>query len=162
MSEEQHPVAPMGVEMSIDEMIDLLRDVAGSVKARDSLEGSFSYEVVGLDRVRVMAVYRIGNSMGQGGIRLVRDEEAQSRIPIEPLPPIGSLWHVPGWERDWAGPWKVHLARQHEFPRPGAVTLTKVDQPDLAHIVPDYCWPWCWVPWEPQETEVAKEVPGAE
>lgn len=148
----------MGKIIDVEQFVDMMRDVVGAVRAGDSLEGSFAYELDVPGKIRVMAAYRVGNSQGQGGMVLVRDEEAQAALPIEPLPEIGSLWHVPRWEHDWAGPWKVHLARRHEFERPGAITLVKVDKPDIGHIVPDYCWPWIWVPYEAEEIGAAKKV----
>jgi hypothetical protein len=158
---ESSGVAPMGKVIDVEDMVLLLRDIVGSVRAGDSMEGSLAYELDEPGKVRFMCAYRIGNSQGQGGMRLVRDEEAQAALPIEPLPEVGSLWHVPRWEADWSGPWKVHLARRHEISRPGAITLTKAEKPDLAHTVPDYCWPFIWVPWEAEEIGAAKEVKNA-
>lgn len=55
-----------------DELLAILDDMRGVVAADDSFEGSIEYllaDTVGNFAVR--ASYRIGNRMGQGGIRLV-------------------------------------------------------------------------------------------
>lgn len=71
------------------EVAAILRDMAERVEAGDSFEGSIEYvmpwpdenmEPVSDAEVMVQASYRIGNSMGQGGLRLigtmnVRDEQ---------------------------------------------------------------------------------------
>jgi len=69
--------------MSKDEFLVILDDIRTLVAAGDSFEGSLSYELpwhhteMGdpaedpFDGFRVRASYRTGNSMGQGGMRLV-------------------------------------------------------------------------------------------
>jgi hypothetical protein len=56
----------------------ILRDMADHVQAHDSLEGSIEYSMpdssAGDVEVMVRASYRIGNSMGQGGVRIVGEQ----------------------------------------------------------------------------------------
>lgn len=53
----------------------LLRNMADLVEAGDSFEGSIEYGLPDVpgdpDEVMVRASFRIGNSMGQGGVRIV-------------------------------------------------------------------------------------------
>jgi len=68
--------------MSKDEFLVILDDIRTLVAAGDSFEGSLSYELPWHTEMgdpaedpfggfRVRASYRTGNSMGQGGMRLV-------------------------------------------------------------------------------------------
>lgn len=68
------------VPMSKDQLLAVLDDIRAHVAANDSFEGSIEYlmpeepgEGVDFD---VRAGYRIGNSVGQGGFRLIAREEA--------------------------------------------------------------------------------------
>lgn len=53
-----------------------LRDIAARVEAGDSFEGNISYtcmdEECGPDEFLIEGAYRVGNSEGQGGMRLLR------------------------------------------------------------------------------------------
>lgn len=72
----------MPVYMSKDDLLAVLDDVRAQVAADDSFEGSLSYEFPWHTEMgdpaddptgpgfRVRASYRIGNSMGQGGMRI--------------------------------------------------------------------------------------------
>lgn len=64
--------------MSYAELADLLDDMARRVRAGDSYEGNIEYvipleDTEGLDMVEVRGTYRIGNLMGQGGMRMIGD-----------------------------------------------------------------------------------------
>ena len=65
--------------VSKDELLGILDDMRRAVAADDSFEGSLEYLMpgpLGLDPdadFAVMASYRVGNSMGQGGEVLIRD-----------------------------------------------------------------------------------------
>ncbi len=49
-----------------------LRDMAACIEASDSFEGSIAYEALPeKDTFNVEAFYRIGNSEGQGGCRMI-------------------------------------------------------------------------------------------
>jgi hypothetical protein len=63
--------------MSKDELVATLRDMADAVEHDDSFGGRMAYDL-GLEYdlppeayAMVTAVYRIGNSIGQGGVRMV-------------------------------------------------------------------------------------------
>lgn len=67
------------VPMSKDQLLAVLDDIRARVAADDSWEGSLQYSIpeeptesVAFD---VMAGYRVGNSLGQGGFRLIAGEE---------------------------------------------------------------------------------------
>lgn len=53
----------------------ILRDMADRIEAGDSFEGNITYscmnESCGPDEFEVDAVYRIGNTDGQGGMRII-------------------------------------------------------------------------------------------
>ena len=63
--------------MTKDELLAVLDDMRAAVATSDSFEGSIEYLMPGpLDietdkEFAVMASYRIGNSTGQGGVRLI-------------------------------------------------------------------------------------------
>lgn len=62
--------------MTKEQTLAVLENIRAVVAADDSIEGSFSYEFPNEDDpaepgFRVRASYRIGNSMGQGGMRMV-------------------------------------------------------------------------------------------
>jgi len=63
--------------MSKDELLAVLDDMRAAVARNESFEGSIEYLMPGpLDietnkEFAVMASYRVGNSMGQGGVRLI-------------------------------------------------------------------------------------------
>lgn len=56
------------------QLADVLRDMANSIESRDSMEGDLSYTVMydWLENgdFEVTGAYRIGNSEGQGGMRI--------------------------------------------------------------------------------------------
>ena len=67
------------VPMSKDELLAVLDDIRARVAAGDSFEGYLRYSIPeepgeGVD-FDVCAGYRIGNSTGQGGFRLIAGEE---------------------------------------------------------------------------------------
>jgi hypothetical protein len=69
------PAAPGSVGMSVEQFLEVLDDVRARVAAGDSFEGHIEYlmpenpaDGVAFD---VRARYRVGNSMGQGGVRFV-------------------------------------------------------------------------------------------
>lgn len=58
-----------------DELIQVLEDILHLVKIDDSFEGNIEYLMPDVDSPEgtdflVRGVYRIGNSMGQGGVRM--------------------------------------------------------------------------------------------
>jgi hypothetical protein len=74
--------------MTQDELVWVLRDMAERVEQGDSFEGSITYEIpleADGDRYKevgpegtyalVRASYRIGNTMGQGGVRLIGEHD---------------------------------------------------------------------------------------
>lgn len=69
-------VQPRPVGMSLQELVDVLDDIRARVEAGDSFEGTITYSIPeDLDsgaQFDVRAVYRIGNSMGQGGMRMIQ------------------------------------------------------------------------------------------
>lgn len=69
----------MPVPMTSDELLEVLDDLTARVRAGDSFEGSLEY-LMPTDEVvpdgtefMVRAAYRIGNTLGQGGMRLIGD-----------------------------------------------------------------------------------------
>ena len=56
-------------------LLAVLQNIAFCIEAGDSFEGNFTYSCMeeGLeqDEWEVSATYRIGNSMGQGGMRII-------------------------------------------------------------------------------------------
>lgn len=68
------------VPMTRDQLVQVLEDMLDVVRDGDSFEGSIEYlmpEPEDFDKgveFRVMAAYRVGNSMGQGGMRLIRGD----------------------------------------------------------------------------------------
>lgn len=63
------------VTMSYAELADVLTDMAERARSGDSYEGTISYMMPedggGPDAVEVTASYRVGNQMGQGGMRMI-------------------------------------------------------------------------------------------
>lgn len=62
--------------MTYDELSGILADMAVRVREGDSFEGNVEYWIPEEgdhygDRVAVRGVYRIGNTMGQGGTRMI-------------------------------------------------------------------------------------------
>lgn len=47
----------------------ILEDIKSCIFHDDSFEGNISYEVLDKDKYSLTGCYRIGNYMGQGGIR---------------------------------------------------------------------------------------------
>jgi hypothetical protein len=69
------------VHMSYELLAGILRDIAERVESGDSYEGHISYLIPegggGPDDVLVEAAYRVGNTMGQGGMRIIGDPYAE-------------------------------------------------------------------------------------
>ncbi len=63
------------MKLTTQELVDLLTDMTNRIKVGDSFEGSIEYtcmeEDLGKDEWRVAGCYKIGNSEGQGGMRLL-------------------------------------------------------------------------------------------
>lgn len=63
------------VTMSRDELLMVLEDIKERVEAGDSFEGSVEYLIPEEDAppgsFAVRASYRVGNTMGQGGLRMI-------------------------------------------------------------------------------------------
>jgi hypothetical protein len=63
------------MKIKTDSLVQLLTDIARRIEAGDSFEGSMRYTCMepGLlrDEWEVEAVYRIGNSEGQGGVTIL-------------------------------------------------------------------------------------------
>lgn len=80
------------VPMSQPELVALLEDILERVKASDSLEGSIEWALPdegGPEDAYAMvrASYRVGNTAGQGGMRMVGEmasEPAPRRMQTEP------------------------------------------------------------------------------
>jgi len=72
------------MKMKKDELAAVLNDICQVVGGGDSFEGSIKYSCMedglGKDEFEVEAFYRIGNSMGQGGCRLIESTK-QNRAP---------------------------------------------------------------------------------
>jgi hypothetical protein len=66
--------------MHADNLAALLTDVAARIPAGDSFGGYINYEVADgpAHEFDVEGAYRIGNTMGQGGMRVIRGEEPTS------------------------------------------------------------------------------------
>jgi hypothetical protein len=64
------------MKMNTKTLVELLADIAKRVEAGDSFEGSLSYtcmqEHLGPNEWEVQASYRIGNTEGQGGMRIIK------------------------------------------------------------------------------------------
>jgi hypothetical protein len=64
------------MKKSREDLVKTLRDMANVVEANDSFEGSIEYtcmrDGLGPNEFEVGACYRIGNSMGQGGVCLIK------------------------------------------------------------------------------------------
>lgn len=78
------------VNMSHEELLAVLADITDRVRHGDSFEGSLTYAIpedpeAAPGSFDVLASYRIGNSMGQGGMRMIGEwtDEAQE-WPAEP------------------------------------------------------------------------------
>jgi hypothetical protein len=57
------------------QLLTVLEDIKKSIENNDSMEGRISYSIMGEDlkpdEFEVEATYRVGNSEGQGSIRIV-------------------------------------------------------------------------------------------
>jgi hypothetical protein len=63
--------------LSKDEFVAVLTDLLAWVQQDDSMEGSLAYEWGDQPgEYRVAGVLRMGNSMGQGGVRLLQEQAA--------------------------------------------------------------------------------------
>ncbi len=64
-------------KLTKDELLDTLRGIIALIQADDSFEGNLTYscleEGLGRGEFAVTAAFRTGNSMGQGGMRLIGD-----------------------------------------------------------------------------------------
>ena len=76
------------MKMTRDDLAALLDDIKARVLAGDSWEGRISYTAMDEDllseEVRVEGCYRIGNTEGQGGIRMIasdRPETSETESP---------------------------------------------------------------------------------
>jgi hypothetical protein len=64
------------VKLSENELLTLLDNVKKSIQEQDSMQGIISYEWADEPGFyMVNAVYRIGNSEGQGGMRIIGKEQ---------------------------------------------------------------------------------------
>jgi hypothetical protein len=71
---ESSGVAPEGKLLTKAEFIILLEALIRDIAEDDSMEGSLSYEWgEEPESFRVQAALRVGNSAGQGGLRLIRE-----------------------------------------------------------------------------------------
>jgi len=76
------------VPMTQAELVEVLEDILSLVKEGDSYEGNISWQMPNMGPgipdpprevyAEVKAVYRMGNSMGQGGVRMVGDVVADT------------------------------------------------------------------------------------
>ena len=61
--------------MSKDELVEMVKDILARIEANDSFEGSINYSCmhpsVNGQEFEVGATYRVGNSLGQGGMVVV-------------------------------------------------------------------------------------------
>jgi len=66
--------------MHADDLAAVLADMAARVPTGDSFDGTITYEVADgpAHEFDVEGAYRIGNTMGQGGMRIIRGEESGS------------------------------------------------------------------------------------
>ncbi|MFB6568269.1 hypothetical protein [Streptomyces noursei] len=71
--------------MSREELVRVLDDIRGRVASGDSFEGNLQYFISDGDHpYDVAAAYRIGNSMGQGGMTLI-GVTTQDTSPVEEI-----------------------------------------------------------------------------
>lgn len=70
------PAGPAPKRMHADELAALLADMAARIPAGDSFGGHISYEVADgpAHEFDVTGMYRIGNRMGQGGMRVIEGD----------------------------------------------------------------------------------------
>jgi len=78
--EPDRPASPPSRRMHADELAALLTDMAARIPAGDSFGGYINYEVADgpAHEFDVEGAYRIGNTMGQGGMRVIRGEGPMS------------------------------------------------------------------------------------
>lgn len=88
MTEDNDSGQPQGITPRIithDELLGILDDIRLRVATGDSFEGSIEWMIpeapAGARDFAVRASYRIGNSLGQGGMRLVGDMPATPQVP---------------------------------------------------------------------------------
>lgn len=62
--------------LTAEELVATIAEIRRCVEAGDSFGGHLEYEAVDGDTFDVTASYRIGNRMGQGGMRVVGTFEA--------------------------------------------------------------------------------------
>lgn len=57
------------------QLLAVLEDIKKSIENNDSMEGNINYSVMGDDlrpgEFKVESTYRVGNSQGQGGVRII-------------------------------------------------------------------------------------------
>ena len=75
--------------MSKDELIEVVKGILSSIEADDSFEGSLNYScmhpAVTGSEFEVGAMFRVGNSMGQGGMVVIDNLPEDEGLP-EPVP----------------------------------------------------------------------------
>jgi hypothetical protein len=69
---DSNGIAPKGRRFSTEQFVGILRDIAMEARHGGTLEGTLAWEAVGEDEMLVEASFRVGNDMGQGGVRLIR------------------------------------------------------------------------------------------
>lgn len=64
------------MKINKEQLVLVLRDMANLIENSDSFEGRINYTCMeddcGKDEFHVEAFYRTGNSMGQGGVSMIR------------------------------------------------------------------------------------------
>lgn len=73
------------VNMGQNDLLEVLDDIRSHVAAGDSFEGSIEYSIPEDENAPprtfdVRGAYRIGNSMGQGGMRLVGEVAGEVKL----------------------------------------------------------------------------------
>jgi hypothetical protein len=61
--------------MSKEETIKVFQSIITAIENDDSFQGSIEYEVIDQNNFEVFAAYRTGNSQGQSGIVLIREDK---------------------------------------------------------------------------------------
>ncbi len=64
--------------LTTEELVAALGEIRRLVEAGDSFGGHLEYEAVDADAFDVTACYRVGNRMGQGGMRVIGTFEETS------------------------------------------------------------------------------------
>lgn len=104
------------VNMGVEELVKILDDMRERITHGDSFEGSIEYLMPADDDAPaqsfdVQATYRIGNTMGQGGVRMIGNwHDAPPRQRIDPglILEVRNLTTSKGWRTEDSGKREGH------------------------------------------------------